>query len=221
MGTSTLTVLNQRLCPCWLMLYSLWTLTLCHLSDLSDLSDLPLESAYADSNTWDWASGGVQFPLILEAPARLPGSFRHLCCWSSPRSLDRFCLQCWPCSNFSQPPDLTLCSALSLLNRWPAGQPPELLLYLALCLGQLIDQFQCLASWSGQPPELSSMFPYSDALFCFVPSALPSTLTGQVGVLNFGVGVRVVEWLSLGIFNSCFILYSLFGYLYSDELKLQ
>lgn len=67
-----------------------------------------------------------------------------------------------------------------------------------------------------QPPELSSMFPYSDALFCFVPSALPSTLTGQVGVLNFGVGVRVVEWLSLGIFNSCFILYyvfCIFGYL--------
>lgn len=147
MGTSTLTVLNQRLCPCWLMLYSLWTLTLCHLTDLSDL---PLESAYADSNTWDWASGGVQSPLILEAPA-IPGSFRHLCCWSSPRSLDRFCLQCWPCSHFSQPPDLTLCSALSLLNRWPAGQPPELLLYLALRLGQLIDQFQCLASWSANP----------------------------------------------------------------------
>lgn len=164
MGTSTLTVLNQRLCPCWLMLYSLWTLTLCHLSDLSDL---PLESAYADSNTWDWASGGVQSPLILEAPARLPGIFCHLCCWSSPPSLDRFCLQCWPCSNFSQPPDLTLCSVLSLLNRWPAGQAPELLLYLALCLGQLIDQFQCLASWSGQPPELSSMFPYSDALYVY------------------------------------------------------
>lgn len=159
MGTSTLTVLNQRLCPCWLMLYSLWTLTLCHLSDLSDL---PLESAYADSNTWDWASGGVQSPLILEAPAILPGSFRHLCCWSSPWSLDRFCLQCWPCSNFSQPPDLTLFCPFS--TQPMACRPAPRTTPLPCPVSGPADRsvpMPCLLV--SQPPELSSMFPYSDA----------------------------------------------------------
>lgn len=154
MGTST---------PCWLILYSLWTLTLCHLSDPTkspmQTPTPETEPQEGASLPWYWrplpdflevSTTFVVGPLLADWTGSVSNAD------PAPTSASH---QIWP----------SVLPFLYSTHVLPAGQPPELLLYLALCLGQPIDQFLCLASWSGQPPELSSFSPYSDALYlCFV-----------------------------------------------------
>lgn len=158
MGTSTLTVLNQRLCPCWLMLYSLWTLTLCHLSDLSvtwvclcrlQHLRLSLRSGPVSPDTGGPCHTSWKFPPpLLLVLSSVTGQVL------SPMLA---LLQLQPATRF----DTLFCpfSTQPMACR-PAPRTTPLPCPVSGPADRSVPMPCLLVS---QPPELSSMFPYSDA----------------------------------------------------------